>query len=298
VAQKIDPRDVDLSRVSVVIPAMNEADNLRYVFERIPEGIHELILVDGASTDNTVLIAQALWPAVKIVRQTRRGKGNALACGFAAATGEIIVMIDADGSTDPAEIPAFVAALHAGSDFAKGTRFAPGGGSNDITTLRRYGNKALNVLVNTVCDTRFTDLCYGYNAFWRRLLPVIALEPGEESHAKRLGDGFEVETLINIRLARAHVNITEVPSFERGRLHGASNLNAFSDGFRVLRTIACERRARRTLPASGVLSAKPSYVEQSAVVDLTTHDSVLDIDAVGTSRAILPQRRPAPREVV
>jgi glycosyltransferase involved in cell wall biosynthesis len=78
-----------------------------------------------------------------VLSQTRTGKGNALACGFAAATGDIIVMIDADGSTDPAEIPRFVEALTAGADFAKGSRFAPGAGSTDITPLRKLGNKLL-----------------------------------------------------------------------------------------------------------------------------------------------------------
>src|ERR1700742_1710924 len=111
-------------RVSVVIPAMNEARNLPHVFERMPRSIYEVILVDGNSTDDTVAVAQREWPGIRVVTQTRRGKGNALACGFAAATGDIIAMIDADGSTDPAEIPQFVDALTGGADFAKGPRFA------------------------------------------------------------------------------------------------------------------------------------------------------------------------------
>ena len=88
----------------------------------------EIILVDGHSTDETVRVAQRLRPDIVVIRQTRVGKGNALACGFAAATGDFIVMIDADGSNDPAEIPRFVAALEGGADFAKGSRFLPGGG--------------------------------------------------------------------------------------------------------------------------------------------------------------------------
>jgi glycosyltransferase involved in cell wall biosynthesis len=122
----------DLSNVSVVIPAMNEAKNLPHVFAALPPGLREVVLVDGASIDGTVEIALSLRSDVKIVTQTRRGKGNALACGFAAATGEIIVMIDADGSHDPMEILRFVAALRDGADFAKGTRFSGDGGSSDI----------------------------------------------------------------------------------------------------------------------------------------------------------------------
>jgi glycosyltransferase involved in cell wall biosynthesis len=217
-------------RVSVVIPTLNEAVNLPHVFDRLPDEITELIIVDGLSTDGTVEVARQLRPDVKIVNQTAKGKGNALICGFWAATGDIIVMLDADGSTDPAEIPRFVAALITGADFAKGTRFVTGGGSSDITRLRRIGNKALASVVNRAWNVNFSDLCYGYNAFWRRHLPEIT----------PYCNGFEVETLINIRAARAKLNIVEVPSFEHDRQHGVSNLNARRDGIRVLQTIAAE----------------------------------------------------------
>ena len=135
-------------RVSVVMPTLNEALNLPYVLNRLPRGLHEVIVVDGHSADDTVEVARQLRPDVKVVTQTRTGKGNALACGFAAVTGDIIAMVDADGSADPAEIPRFVAALLNGADFAKGSRFAHGGGSADITRLRAYGNSALGALVN------------------------------------------------------------------------------------------------------------------------------------------------------
>jgi glycosyltransferase involved in cell wall biosynthesis len=227
-------------RVSVVIPTLNEARNLEHVFAALPAGLHEVIVVDGHSVDGTPATARQLLPDVRVVNQTRTGKGNALACGFAVATGDIIVMIDADGSTDPAEIPLFVAALTAGADFAKGSRFAPGGGSSDITRLRQLGNRALGLVVNALYGTRYSDLCYGYNAFWARHAPVFGLQaqPGRALW----GDGFEIETLLNLRAAAAGLAITEVPSFEHPRIHGRSNLNAFRDGCRVLRTILTEWR--------------------------------------------------------
>src|SRR5690348_7452240 len=241
-------------RVSVVIPTLNEARNLPYVFDRLPADLFEVVLVDGASTDGTVEVAQSLRPDVRVVRQTRRGKGNALACGFAACRGDIIVMIDADGSTDPREIPAFVAALLAGADYAKGSRFIDGGGSTDITRIRRAGNFGLNLLTNALNGTRFSDLCYGYNAFWRHCLPALDLETGSVAGAGlHWGDGFEIETIINVRVARAGLRMTEVPSFERPRLHGESNLNAVRDGLRVLRTIARER-LRRIKPHQPVVA--------------------------------------------
>jgi glycosyltransferase involved in cell wall biosynthesis len=234
-------------RVSVVIPALNEVRNLPHVFAQIPKDIHELILVDGHSLDDTVRVARELWPEVRVVMQTRRGKGNALACGFAAATGDIIAMIDADGSADPGEIPQFVRALVAGADFAKGTRFAKGGGSHDITRLRSLGNRALSNLVNLCYGTRYTDLCYGFNVFWQRIVPDLGLDATSPpvDRGPLWGDGFEVETLINVRVAAAGLVVAEVPSFEYARIYGVSNLNAFRDGLRVLRTIFYERVASR-----------------------------------------------------
>jgi glycosyltransferase involved in cell wall biosynthesis len=222
------------TRVSVVIPTLNEVDNLPHVLARLPAGLDEVILVDAQSTDGTVEVALRLRPDVRVLQQTGRGKGNALAEGCAAATGDIIVTLDADGSTDPAEIPRFVAALRTGADFVKGSRFAAGGASSDITLTRRVGNRALRAAVNLAYGTRYTDLCYGYNAFWARCLPYLRLDC----------DGFEVETLMNVRIAKAGLVVHEVPSYESARLHGASKLHAFRDGGRVLRTIASERIAR------------------------------------------------------
>ena len=162
--------------VSVVVPALNEARNIPHVFSQIPTDVHEVILVDGYSVDGTVAVARHARPDVRVVAQTRQGKGNALACGFAAATGNIIAMVDADGSADPGEIPRFVAALLDGADFAKGTRFAAGGGSDDITRLRSFGNYALTSFFNACYGRNYSDLCYGFNVFWRRHVPVLGLD--------------------------------------------------------------------------------------------------------------------------
>ncbi len=271
--------------ISVVIPTLNEARNLPHVFKALTNVINpefdEVIVVDGHSVDGTVEIARKHWPTVRVITQTRRGKGNALACGFAAATRDVIVMLDADGSADPGEIPLFIDKLTAGADFAKGTRFAGGGGSKDITRIRRVGNKGLNILVNRVYRTSYTDLCYGYNAFWRHCLPALGLDhgpieaeivirSGEQSELRVWGDGFEIETLINIRLAIAQLTVHEVPSFEHFRIHGESNLRAFSDGLRVLRTIVVERRyrRRREMVRHAANEASSQTRERMIVVDL------------------------------
>lgn len=234
----------------MVIPTLNEDRNLAHVFSRLPAELHEVIVIDGHSVDDTLITARHLRPDVRIIMQTRKGKGNALACGFAAATGDVIVTLDADGSADPGEIPQFVQALLNGADFAKGTRFAKGGGSNDITRLRRLGNKMLSTLVNIRYRTRYSDLCYGFNVFWRRHLHVLRLDAtgprSSKGDGQLWGDGFEIEAMIHVRVAAAGLVVAEVPSFEYPRIHGASNLNAFSDGLRVLRVILGEPRNSRS----------------------------------------------------
>jgi glycosyltransferase involved in cell wall biosynthesis len=218
-------------RVSVIIPALNEAENLQYVLPRIPDWVYEVLLVDGDSTDMTVAVARSLLPDIRIVQQHGRGKGAALRTGFAAATGEIIVMLDADGSTDPAEIPAFVGALLAGADFVKGSRFLQGGGTSDMSFHRKFGNWCFVVFSRLLFGCHYSDLCYGYNAFYTRILSQLDLD----------GDGFEIETQMNLRVLRAGLKVAEVASFEADRIHGASNLRAIPDGWRVLKTMVKER---------------------------------------------------------
>jgi Glycosyl transferase family 2 len=232
-----DRRSTRSTKVSVVVPAMNEGQNIGHVLECLPQGLHEVILVDGNSKDDTVEAARRAYPEIRVTTQSGRGKGDAFRTGFAAVTGNLVVMLDADGSADPAEIPRFVAALEAGADFAKGSRYLDGGGSADITWTRRLGNTCLSGTANLLHGTHFTDLCYGYNAFWARCLPFIALDV----------PGFEVETLINLRIAGAGMKITEVPSYEEERISGDSNLKTFRDGFRVLGTILSESRRRRSI---------------------------------------------------
>ncbi len=230
--------------VSVVIPALNEAENLREVLPLVPSWVYEVIVVDGHSTDGTPEVARQMRPDVRVVQQQGRGKGAALRTGFDSARGEIVVMLDADGSTDPREIETFVAALLDGADFAKGSRFMTGGGTSDMTWYRKLGNVGFIFLVRAFFGGRYTDLCYGYNAMWRRAVPLLQLDC----------DGFEVETMMNIRALKLGLEITEVPSFEYDRIHGTSNLHTMRDGWRVLKTIFREAFGRSVEPASTPLT--------------------------------------------
>jgi glycosyltransferase involved in cell wall biosynthesis len=241
--------------LTIVIPTLNEERNIGWVLERLPAIAAEVILVDGRSTDRTVELARAVRPDIKVVLETRPGKGAALRAGFAAATGDYIVMLDADRSMDPSEIERFVEALSAGCEFVKGSRFVRGGGTADISTIRRLGNGALRGAVNVLYRTNMSDLCYGFIAFRRDKLPILRLR----------SVGFEIETEMTVRAVTTNLRIGEVASFESRRRYGQSNLHAWRDGRRALHTLL---RERLILPETPWLQSEARDVDVDVDVDV------------------------------
>jgi glycosyltransferase involved in cell wall biosynthesis len=233
--------------VSVVIPTKNEAANIGWVLSRLPECVDEVIVVDGNSTDGTIDVARRVRPDVRVVQEERPGKGAALRTGFGVATGDFIAMIDADGSMDPAEIERCVAHLRdrrrpsapGRYDLVKGSRFLRGGGTADMSPIRALGNDWLRRMVNVLYGVEWSDFCYGLIATRRDCIDALGLRR----------DGFEIEAEILLRAVDAGLKVGEVASLESPRLHGASNLNAWRDGRRVLRTILAERFVGDTPPA-------------------------------------------------
>jgi glycosyltransferase involved in cell wall biosynthesis len=250
--------------VTVVIPAKNEAENVAWVLRRLPDDVSEVVLVDGRSTDDTVAVARAERPDLVVALEAAPGKGAAMRTGMELARGEVIVTLDADGSMDPREIARFVAQA-ASADLVKGSRFAPSGGSADITVVRKLGNRVLCGLVNLFYGSRLTDLCYGFCAVRRSALPALGLR----------SDGFEIETEMTVRALRAGLRIAEVPSFELPRRYGRSHLRAVPDGCRVLTVLVRERFRRAgaepepaVLPLPAGLATEPAGPVTAAV----THD--------------------------
>jgi len=257
-------------RVSVVIPARNEAMSLPHVLPRLPRWVHEVILVDGLSEDDTSRVAKLELPAIRIVEQTGRGKGNALREGFLACTGDVVVALDADGSMDPLEMDRYVELIAMGFDYVKGSRMLPGGSSEDLTGMRRIGNWMFRTLTNLMTGSRYSDLCYGYFAFRRGTVDGLDLR----------GDGFEIETEINIRAFRAGLRIAEVPSVEAHRRHGASQLSAVKDGLRILFTILRTSLGRQETVGpltEGVAAPAP------ATVQIRSHAASPDRDGAAAS---------------
>jgi glycosyltransferase involved in cell wall biosynthesis len=266
-------------KVSVVIPALNEAESLPFVLPRIPRDVHEVILVDGASIDGTMEKARELLPQIRLVHQDRPGKGAALRCGFAAATGDIVVHLDADGSTDPADIPRFVAALLEGADYAKGSRFANGARSDDITPLRRLGNWAFIMMANVLFGSRFTDITYGYNAMWRTHHALLAPEI----------DGWAHEIVGNIRAHRRGLRIVEIPSVEAPRIAGEAKLRTFSAGWSILKAIVGERF--RSLPVPAGATIRPVMIDAGSSLPADFGRGLVPVPVVTDEPVLVPVRQ-------
>jgi glycosyltransferase involved in cell wall biosynthesis len=247
--------------VSVIIPALNQAHSLAAVLGGLPP-VDEVIVVDGGSADGTVRVARAARPDALVLRQTRSGKGNALACGFAASRGDIVVTLNGDGSTDPGEIPQYVDALLAGAEVAHGSRYRDGGDDLAGGRLERLGNAILSRLVNSVFGTRLTDVGSGYNAYWRGLLPALDLPgpqvPGLKRGQLTWGDGPEIGPLVNIRMAAQGLRVVEVASVGYPSIHGDDRRRLLRRAWRALHTIFAEYLRKWRL---GHRSATPRHEE-------------------------------------
>lgn len=219
--------------VTIIIPTLNEMKNLSHVLPMIPDipEIKELILVDGQSTDDTVKVALELMPQIKVIYQQKKGKGDALKYGWQNATGDIVVTLDADGSINPKEIPSLIEPLLQGYHLTKGSRFLSGGGTVDMPLHRRMGNWAFTTLSNILFGSKYTDLVYGFHAFWKDILEKMDIQSGS----------FAIDTELYLKAKKAGLNVTEVPSFEARRIYGNGNLRSLKDGWRILKIIFKER---------------------------------------------------------
>ena len=222
------------SHVTIVIPTLNEERCISQVIQKLHQiGYDDILIVDGNSHDKTVEIAKEL--GANILIQNGRGKGNALRQAFNhdGLNGNAVVMMDADGSMDPKEVPLLIEGLDSGADLVKGSRFLSYGRSEDMNLIRRIGNLFFLLLVNRFWSASYTDLCYGFGAFRKRAIKKI--------YPYLKSTNFEIETEVFIKAKKLGFEVAEIPSIELRRRYGKSNLSIFSDGFRILKTIVRER---------------------------------------------------------
>ena len=230
-ADKGSDRAGSYPKISILICALDEEKNLPHVLPEIPSWVNEVVLVDGHSTDGTIEVAKKLRPDVKVLYQHKRGKGDALRYGIKHASGDIVVTLDADGATDPEEIPKFIESLLKGYDFAKGSRFTLSLPVNKASH-RIFGNLLIAAVFNILYSSKYTDLCSGYNAFWKKALEQVNLESS---------DCFEDEPLLIARVKKAGLKIAEVGHRDLGRIYGEGKAPSWRQGLKAIKTIMRER---------------------------------------------------------
>lgn len=220
-------------KLSVIIPIYNEERTIELLVRSV-QAIQlnldkELVLVDDGSRDGTRAILermQAGQPALKIIRhKVNQGKGAALRTGFQAATGDIVLIQDADLEYDPNDYPALLAPILSDkADVVFGTRFLGGGPHRVLYFWHSVGNKFLTMLSNMMTNLNLTDIEVGYKLFKREILQSLTL------HEPRFG--FEVE--IVAKVARRHYRIFEVPISYYGRDYANGKKVTWKDGVRAL----------------------------------------------------------------
>src|SRR4030042_6778809 len=218
--------------VSIIIPALNEAANLPHVLPRIPQlpEIEEVILVDGASRDGTTEVAQRLLPRIKVVRQDGRGKGNAILCGARAAIGDYFLVLDADGSHTPEEIPLYIEKAREGYDMVKGCRYLKGAGTEDETFDRAIMVRLTDFVANTLWRTNFIELAYGMFLIHRRKFLSLDIRASY----------LDVEWEVLIKAKRKGLAIARVAACEAARIYGKSHLTYRHDGWLIFKTVVRE----------------------------------------------------------
>lgn len=206
--------------VTVIICALNESPNLPHVLPEIPGWVDEILLVDGYSPDDTVEVAKKLRPDIKVIYQPGKGKGDALKHGFKNATGDIVVTMDADGSTNPNDLPVYIEALLDGYDFAKGSRFLSA--NPKMPLYHKFGNWVLTKTTNILFGTKYTDVCSGYNALRKEDFFKLNLQY----------DGFEMEQEMVVKAKKAGLKVIEIRQIDKGRIGNDSKVSSFKQGFR------------------------------------------------------------------
>lgn len=212
-----------MEKVSVIIPALNEVGSIGQVLNDIPkDAVDEVLVADGGSKDGTVELVTKL--GYRIVTQDKKGYGAAIMSGINRAKGDVVVVLNADGSQNPKDIPLLLNKMRDGYDMVLASRYLPGAGSEDDTILHYIGNKIFTFLCNILYGLKVSDVLYFFFAAKKEIF--------EKVKPASLDAGICVEFPIKVR--KAGFKIGEIPSFEKKRTAGKAKVNAFTTGFKIL----------------------------------------------------------------
>ena len=225
-----------MTPVTLVILTLNEIDGVTQVVPKLPlHAVDEILVVDGGSTDGTLEFFEAR--GIRVVRQERRGRGEAFRLAAQHARNDQLVFFSPDGNEDPDDIPRLVEGLAAGYDMVIASRFMTGGRSEDddkfLFASRRWGNLLFTWLANVLCGRGgwITDTINGYRGVTRAAFQRLA----PDAH------GYAIEFQMSIRALQLGLRVLEIPTQESPRIgRGVSKLNAIPVGFRFLGVLARE----------------------------------------------------------
>jgi len=218
--------------ISVVIPAYNEEENIESVLCRTGEALetlnlpYEIIVIDDGSTDKTRFLAEKHKVTV-ISNGNNHGKGYALKRGLEDARGELVIMMDADGSHRPEDIKCLISPLLNGADVVMGSRFVGKREKDSTKKLHILGNKLFNLLIRILTKQYITDSQTGFRAFKKEVLKEI----------KITCDGYAVETELTVKTLRNGFVVREEPITYERRKNGCSHINPIRDGIKIFKAM-------------------------------------------------------------
>lgn len=243
IARQRNPRCV--RSVSVIVPARNEAGSISHVFDRVPPLADEteLIFVEGNSKDNTWEVISAFpdrWAhgPVKKLKQSGRGKGNAVVEGFAAATGDIVMILDADLTMPPEDLPKFIRVLASGTgDFANGVRLVYPMDERAMKFANLVANKSFSLIFSWLLGQQVKDTLCGTKVMWRGDYERLNAGRSYFGPFDPFGD-FD----LLFGADKLNLKIVDVPVRYRDRFYGETNINRWRDGWILLKMVVFAAR--------------------------------------------------------